>query len=128
MIEFTIRGQIRGGKNNMLMNRRGQHYPNRKWAVWRDETIREIDRQWGHNANGEPNRFCIPLRVKVLYWAGDRRKRDVPAMIDAIWHCLERGRFIDDDSLLKSVDWEDCGYDKENPRTEITIEAIDEKG
>jgi Holliday junction resolvase RusA-like endonuclease len=120
MISFIIYGIIRGGKNQMKTTRTGRHYPNPSWARWRDETVIQIadGDGWGESA------IAMPCRVTVRYWSGDHRRRDVPGMIDALWHCLEHGGFVKDDALLETVFWVYEGYDKKNPRVQVVIEAI----
>lgn len=114
---ITLTGQIRGGKNNMGVTRTGRHYPKPEWAAWRDKQLFSAKLQFDGPAISEP---CA---ATVLYWAGDRKRRDVPAIIDAIWHVLEKAGLVEDDSLIKSVDFRGS-YDKENPRAEITIYAV----
>jgi hypothetical protein len=57
----------------------------------------------------------------VDYWPGDKRKRDMPGMADAICHCLERAGIVADDSLLVSWSWACMELDRKNPRAKITI-------
>lgn len=115
MIKFTITGQVRSGKNNMLITRSGRHYPNPSWALWRDQVVRQLRDQWGDIT------VAYPCEMVGLYWAGDLRRRDVPGMIDAIFHCLEKGNFVKDDGLIRTVNWFYCGHDKNNPRVELEI-------
>ena len=123
MIKLVIKGQIRGGKNNIGITRTGRHYPHPEFVRWREDVCRQITSQWPHLYYGKI-KIEIPCIVTISYWAGDKRRRDVPAMIDALWHVFERGAFVADDSLFKTVHWIDCGYDKTNPRVKIEIEEL----
>lgn len=117
-VRITLVGQIKGGKNNMVVTRTGLHFPKPEWAKWRDGMLRQVGGQYAH----PPIRTTCLARVN--YWAGDRKRRDVPAILDSIWHVLERSGVVEDDSLIKSVIF--CGsYDKENPRAVIELEEME---
>jgi Holliday junction resolvase RusA-like endonuclease len=103
----------------MQMTRTGHHYPKPEWAEWRNRTVDSIMEQWGRNS--QVRTISEPMIMKVDYWAGDKRRRDVPGMIDAIFHCLERGEFVRDDSLITTVHWNFMGMDKKNPRAVVDI-------
>lgn len=93
---LTISGQVRGGKNNMIVTRSGMHFPKAAWAKWRDAAVREVKGQL-------PNGWKIisePVNVRLHYVAGDRRRRDFPAICDAVWHVLEKAGVVSDDTYL----------------------------
>ena len=115
--EFLIEGIIRGGKNNVLHTRSGHSYPNPEWARWRDRVVRELKGQ--KKANFSP--FKRIVSVDLDYWPGDLRRRDVPAILDSIWHCMERAEIIVDDSLLSNVKFTNRGLDRKNPRVKMWI-------
>ena len=115
---FALRltGQIRGGKNNMTVCRNGAHIPKPGWKIWRDAAVSEISRQLPHRWTP----IAEPCCVRLEYFAGDKRRRDMPAIIDSIWHVLERAGFVKDDTLLwvsESV----RHYSKETPGAIITL-------
>ena len=59
------------------------------------------------------------------YYAGDRRRRDVPGMIDALWHVLEKYELVADDTFLggygELITFINNGVDPENPRVEVVV-------
>ena len=115
-ITLLFSGQVRGGKNNMGVTRDGRHYPKPEFAKWRSEMIHQITKQL-------PTGFKTitePTNVKLTYFAGDKRRRDMPAIIDALFHVLERANIVEDDTFLW-VSQSTRGYDKENPRTVISF-------
>jgi Holliday junction resolvase RusA-like endonuclease len=114
-VRLTLNGQIRGGKNNMGVTKSGIHFPRRNWAIWRDDMLRQVREQIP-----TPPRLDLPLKCIIRYWAGDRKRRDVPAILDAIWHVLERSEVVADDSLIKSVEFHGA-YNKEDPRADIIL-------
>lgn len=116
---IVISGQITGGKNNMIVTRSGRHFPKASWAKWRDDAVRSVKFQL-------PKSFKTitdPVNVRLTYVSGDNRRRDQPAILDAIWHVLEKAGVVSDDTLLW-VSESSRGYDKNNPRTEIEFLEI----
>ena len=85
MIFLIIRGQCKSGKNNMGVTRQGRHFPLKAWAMWRDDVLMQIKGQI------DPNGviMCSPYKIDITYYKGDLRRRDVPGMIDALFHCFE---------------------------------------
>jgi Holliday junction resolvase RusA-like endonuclease len=112
----VITGQIRGGKNSVQSTRDGRRYPKANWAKWRDAAVREVRAQLP--------RDWKPLdtltNVRLDYVAGDRRRRDFPAICDAAWHVLERAGFVTDDTHLWPAE-SSRAYNKSAPRLTITI-------
>lgn len=115
-VSITITGQIRGGKNSVQTTKTGRRYPNKVWAKWRDdavcEVVAQIPKGW------KP--ISQHTNVRMEYFAGDKRRRDMPAIIDAAFHVLEKAGFTEDDTHLWVAE-SSRAYDKENPRLIITI-------
>lgn len=105
----------------MKITRSGHHYANPKWAAWRDQVVSELRETLELERRPEAL-ILTDCRMVVHYWAGDLRRRDVPAMLDSIFHCLEKVAIVKDDSLIKSVFWQYHGLDRENARAEVLIE------
>lgn len=118
-LALTINGPIRGGKNHVNITRTGHRYPNKTFAIWRDDVVRQLRIQCGAAMPA----FLHPCRIEVKYWKPDLRHRDVPAAMDSIWHCLERSGIIADDCLLEDCLWLNMGLDRVTPRAEILISA-----
>lgn len=115
-LRLVITGQIRGGKNNMGVSRTGHHFPKKNWAKWRDAAVQQVQAQI---PTGYPP-FTEPVNVRLEYFSQDKRRRDMPAIIDSIWHVLERSGVVEDDYLLW-ISSSIRGYDKDNPRTILTF-------
>ena len=113
-VRITLTGQVRGGKNNMGVTKTGIHYPKPEWARWRDAMLAQVQRQF----SGDP--IDCECKAVIRYWAGDRKRRDIPAILDAIWHVLERSGVVKDDALIKSVEFHGL-YDKANPKAVIVL-------
>ncbi len=113
---ITLQGQVRGGKNNMVVTRSGHRFPKKSWAVWRDAAVAEVRKQLPKD--WKP--IETPTEVRIAYVAGDRRRRDFPAICDAVWHVLEKAGFVTDDTLL----WPAIStrsYSKDAPGVSVTI-------
>ena len=116
MISLILPGQVRGGKNNMIVTRTGMRFPKPEWAKWRDAMVAEVRSQLP--AGWKP--IDVPCVVKLAYIAGDKRRRDQPAIIDAVWHVLEKAGVVRDDTLLWAKE-STRGYDKSRPCCAVQI-------
>lgn len=113
--QMSFEGQIPSGKNAVNITRTGHRYPNKRFTEWRKTVINKV-----------PGKdITEPVSVLVKYWPGDKRRRDVPGMIDALWHVLEKARYVEDDKFLGGEDcilvFKNMGLDRDNPRVELKI-------
>ena len=71
----------------------------------------------------------IPVNVKCVYYMPTRRRVDLVNLEEATLDILVRYGVLADDnsSIVVSMDGSRVFYDKEDPRTEITIEPIEGK-
>lgn len=113
---LAITGQIVGGKNNICITKSGKRFPKASWAKWRDAKVREVSDQLpaGWQSIKEP------VAIRLDYVAGDRRRRDQPAIIDAIFHVLEKSGFCADDTFLW-ISQSTRSYSATSPRAVITL-------
>lgn len=114
---ITIIGQVHGGKNSMKVTRTGRHYPNRLFEQWRNHAVFQTRLHY----HGKP--ITEPVKATIHYTAQDRRRRDVPAILDALWHVLERAGVVADDCLIRDVDFT-TDYDKHKPSVKIVLTSI----
>lgn len=120
-LKFKILGSIPSGKNSVIVTRTGKRFPSKRFVEWRAKAVDQLSAQL-------PKDFAAikgTCSVKLYYWAPDLRKRDVPGIIDSIWHVLERLEIIENDYLFGGidgrVDYEACGVDRKNPRVELVL-------
>lgn len=127
-----LQGQMPSGKNRIkitFVRGRMMRYPEARFKTWRLKAYQEIQ---GYR-HSHPM-LTTPAKVTVQYWPGDRIRRDVPGMIDALCHLLEwcpvHGKkknstcklpLVADDSLLAHWDWKTMELDRNNPRIEFSI-------
>ncbi len=111
---IIIEGQILGGKNNMIVTRTGHRFPKPAWAKWRNATVAAVKAQIP--AGFKP--YDAPVNARLTYVAGDRRRRDMPAIIDSIFHVLEKAGVVTDDTYVWFTE-SSRNYDKSKPRAVI---------
>ena len=80
----------------MVVTRTGRRFPKASWAKWRDEAVAQVKSQLP--SDWKP--IATPTNIRLEYVAGDKRRRDMPAIIDAVFHVLEKAGFVKDDTLL----------------------------
>ena len=86
----------------------------------------------------EYERDCMPfltnihkitgkLNVKAVYYMKTRRRVDLTNLHEALHDILVKYGILEDDNcnIIHSTDGSYVDYDKENPRTEVTITYID---
>lgn len=69
----------------------------------------------------------VPVNTKILFYLPTKQTADLSNLVEAIHDILqEYGTIIDDDCRhIVSTDGSRVYYDKDNPRTEIYITAVD---
>lgn len=121
MAKFSFVGQVRSGKNQMMIDpRSGRHYPAPLFSAWRDEQVLRIRQQKAQQ------KVFFAKETKLIfgveYWPGDARRRDMPGIEDAIFHVLERAGVVEDDAQFEDCSgWYKQEIDRKNPRLEISI-------
>lgn len=123
LFKFKYNKQIPSGKNSVVVTRSGHRFPNKRFSDWKKDILPFIQAARKEYKIEKPIDF--PVNVIVEYTAGDKRRRDVPGMIDAIWHVIEHGGIVSDDRYLggdgKEVHWLSLGIDKVHYGIEVTI-------
>ena len=117
-MKFVIKGQCKSGKNSMQVARTGRHFPLKSFVDWRAGVEAQIISQVG-----KPRPIEGPCMAVFSYVPGDLRRRDVPGMIDALFHVFERVNLVEDDSLINDVRWITEPLDRSNPRVEVMVEG-----
>lgn len=114
-VMFTLKGQMKSGKNLVQVTRTGQRYPKKGFKVWRDAMLKQIPKD-------AP--FEGPVALTVDYVPGDLLRRDVPGILDALCHLLEKGGVLYDDAQVKNVNWHQWPLDREHPKCRVTIQEL----
>lgn len=75
----------------------------------------------------EPLMINYPVNIKCIYYMPTKRRVDITNLLSATHDVLVKYKVIEDDNskIVYSVDGSRVFYDKNNPRTEISIERIE---
>lgn len=114
---LILEGQVRGGKNNMKVTRSGHHYPNPSFLLWATTAILSLKRQKQFPTLCDDNNgnWCF------IYTPADRKRRDITAILDSVFHCLERAMIVSDDSIIRNITFITLPPNKNNPKLEIIL-------
>ncbi|MDH5738704.1 MAG: hypothetical protein OEY77_00095 [Nitrospira sp.] len=112
---FTLRMQIPSGKNAVQITRNGHRYPNKRFKKWRDEAMSQV---------GNTPVFKGPVSMTVDYTPGDNIRRDVPGLLDALCHLIEKIGTVEDDAQVKCVQWTTYPIDARRPLCRIVIATL----
>lgn len=121
-LTLTILGPPRSKKNSQIaicMKGKPRLIQSTLYRNYEKDALKQL-MVWGNQT--------VKGRVKVVcrYYVPDLRKRDLTNLLAASHDILQKGRFIEDDSLIVSVDGSRIvGIDKANPRVEIEITGCD---
>ena len=125
---FTLAGQLPSGKNAVKITRKGHRYPNERFVMWREESIKQLNPQVSTYAR---EGACLPLQstitIECEYTPGDRRTRDVPGMLDALLHLIVKAGLVVDDGQVWGVTWRREEMDRNKPGLTFTISTQEEQ-
>lgn len=113
--------QCPSGKNAVRTTRNGHHYPQARFKKWREDCTIQMKAQ--RNIPKTP--IDYPVHLKVDYWAGDKRTRDVSGMLDALFHLLVYCKVIADDGLIRDVTWRWNGVNKQFPKVCLELRGAE---
>ena len=119
-MRFEILGQVRGGKNNITVTRSGHRVPTKTFATWAKASIHQVMQQRADDT------IDVPCRLDVVYWPGDLRTRDIPAVVDAVMHVSEKAEVVSNDKLFQRLHYMQQRMDRKNPRIRIDITRVGE--
>ena len=120
-LNLTITGPPRSKKNSMMaicMKGKPRLIQSKLYRDYEKDALKQL---WAWGNQHIPGQ----VEVRCLYWVPDNRKRDLTNLLAATHDILTKGRFIDDDARIISVDGSRiAGVDRDNPRVEIRIRQI----
>jgi hypothetical protein len=112
---FKLTGQLPSGKNAVQVTQTGKRYPNQRFKAWRDEAVNQI---------GSVLSIDGPVYMIVEYTPGDRIRRYVPGLLDALCHLVERVGIVQDDAQVTCVQWTTCPVEKGKPVCWVEIAPV----
>lgn len=91
--------------------------------ISQNNRYKQYERDAGWFLKKLPEPISEPVNVKCVFYRDTKRLCDLPNLLNAILDILRLYGIIEDDNrnIVYSVDGSKVLYDKENPRTEITI-------
>lgn len=115
IVTLNLTGKMKSGKNSVVVTRSGQRFPSKPFVEWRASMLSQIKAQF----QAEP--IAVPCAVQVRYTPGDRIRRDVPGIMDAICHVLERSGVVADDYFCQDWGWVSLPMDRKEPGLSLSI-------
>src|SRR5689334_16712127 len=113
---FTLLGQMKSGKNRVLITRTGHRYAPKEFTNWRADMLKQIGLV-EHAITG-------PVELIADYVPGDLIKRDVDGMLSAIFHVIVKAGILVDDAQIKNVQWHQWPLDRKAPKCRVTLEEL----
>lgn len=95
----------------------------KKPFIAQNNAYKRYERDAGWFLKKLPEPISEPVNVKCVFYRDTKRLCDLPNLLNAILDILRLYDIIKDDNrnIVYSVDGSKVLYDKDNPRTEITI-------
>ena len=97
------------------ITRTGRRYPGERFEKWREEAMKTF---------GKFVPFTGPVKMWVSYTPGNLIKRDVPGMLDALCHLIEKVGLVLDDCQVVDVRWITYPLDRKHPGVAVLIEQL----
>lgn len=120
-MKITIFGQcpsMKNGKNVGVNPRTGRVFvtSNKIVKAWQDQASKQLKNYRG-TAEG-------PLFIMMVFYNGDKRKRDMDNQASSVLDLLVKSGLIEDDNcfVITRLCLAFGGVDRENPRVEVTID------
>ncbi len=123
MIKFTIGLVPVTKKNSQRIVKLGSRYsimPSVQYKAYEKAAMLFIP-------TNKYNDLTEPLEIKAVFYMPTRRRVDLTNLLEALDDVLVKSGMIADDNsrIVVSHDGSRVRYDKEHPRTEVTIRRID---
>lgn len=121
---FTIQLEPRTKKNAMEIHRRGNKQwiaPSARYKQYEAYACRLIPED-------AKRKIDYPVNIKATYYMATKRRVDITNLHSALHDTLVTAGVIADDNykIVVGTDGSRIKFDKDNPRTEVLIEAVDE--
>lgn len=120
---FVLKMQIPSGKNAVQITRTGKRYPGKRFKAWRDAEMLSVKQKMAATRI-KPVSFDGPVSMIVDYVPGDNIRRDVPGLLDALCHLIEKVGLVQDDAQVKCVQWTTFPVQPKRPRCSVSLAAL----
>ena len=121
-LEFQLFGQMPSGKNQVKITRTGHRYPDKRFVAWRKDALLQLQKPCEqYRQEGVYLPLGSTISLKCIYTPGDRRVRDVPGILDALCHLLMQANIVEDDGLIRNVEWIERVMDRKHPALQFSL-------
>lgn len=122
-MKFEIKGQVRGGKNNLKITRTGHRYPDPGFVAWSGLAAIQIKAQLYQYRDLmlNPISTAKDWAWSFDYTPSDNHRRDATAVLDAVFHVLEQCKVVTDDRWIANLNFVTRQPDKANAGIIIDI-------
>lgn len=129
-LKLVIQGAPVTKKNNgRIVCAKGVYHilPSKAYMEYMEKAVEQLRPQY-KDKGYRP--IDIPVNVKAVYYVGTRRKVDISNLTNALHDILQDAEVIKDDcrDVIACTDGSRVYWDRDNPRTEITITPYTEEG
>ena len=99
-----------------------------KRFIAQSDRYKEYEDSCGYFLRGKGEMIDYPVNVKAVYYMPSRRRVDLCNLHEALHDILVKYQVLSDDNykIIQSTDGSRVFYDKDNPRTEVTITRVKE--
>ena len=123
-LKFNINLVPRTKKNSqrIIVNRK----TNRPMII-ASNAYKEYEGAAGYFLKGKGMKIDHPVNVKAVYYMPNKRRVDLTNLNEALHDILVKYDVLEDDNykIIASTDGSSVHVDRNNPRTEVTIEKIE---
>ena len=126
---YTIAGNPRSKKNNMRPARRRDGslmlIQSQTYIDYANDAVPQLQQQLQQQHH---DAIDTAVNVKMIFYRSDRRRTDLVNLQNATLDILVQANILADDNynIVASMDGSRVYYDKDNPRTEITITPVEQ--
>lgn len=123
-LKFNINLVPRTKKNSqrIIVNRK----TNRPMII-ASNAYKEYESAAGYFLKGKGIKIDYPVNVKAVYYMPNKRRVDLTNLNEALHDILVKYDVLEDDNykIIASTDGSSVHVDRNNPRTEVTIEKVE---
>lgn len=125
-IHFTIPVEPKTKKNHQTIS---VNPKTGKYFVTPSSQYKKYKLDVGYFLRGKGNKIDYPVNIQAIYYVGTRRKVDIANLNSCLHDVLVDYEVLEDDNarIIVSTDGSRVRYDKDNPRTEVTITPASEE-
>lgn len=104
--------------NSMYRTFRGRMLISKKGREWIKVAV--------HEAQAQANGWFVngPCSIAIRAFVPDHRRRDIDNLSKGLFDSITHAGIWKDDCQVKDMRITHCGIDRDNPRCEVTIEAL----